>query len=69
MIYRPFWSVASANAVVVEADAFKETDVIYKALISRGHHDMLQTAELVTLYASASFYYCLSLKLTFTCFY
>ncbi|MCD9645215.1 hypothetical protein HAX54_033982 [Datura stramonium] len=37
-----------ANAVVVEADAFKETDVIYRALSSRGHHnDMLQTAELV----------------------
>lgn len=34
--------------MVVEADAFKETDVIYKALSSSGHHgDMLQTAELV----------------------
>lgn len=44
----PFWSGAAANAVVVEADAFKETDVIYRALSSRGHnHDMLQTAELV----------------------
>ncbi|XP_051130711.1 calmodulin calcium-dependent NAD kinase-like [Andrographis paniculata] len=43
-----FWSEARANAVVVEADAFKETDVIYRALSSRGHHqDMLQTAELV----------------------
>ncbi|KAL5542143.1 hypothetical protein UlMin_009853 [Ulmus minor] len=44
-----FWSgAAEANAVVVEADAFKETDVIYKAISSRGHHhDMLQTAELV----------------------
>ncbi|XP_047937837.1 calmodulin calcium-dependent NAD kinase-like [Salvia hispanica] len=45
---RSFWSGAAANAVVVEADAFKETDVIYRALSSRGHHqDMLQTAELV----------------------
>ncbi|XP_019432735.1 PREDICTED: uncharacterized protein LOC109339699 isoform X2 [Lupinus angustifolius] len=45
---RSFWSGAAANAVVVEADAFKETDVIYRALKSRGHHDdMLQTAELV----------------------
>ncbi|PWA34414.1 hypothetical protein CTI12_AA619360 [Artemisia annua] len=36
------------NVVVVEADAFKETNVIYRALISKGHHnDMLQTAELV----------------------
>ncbi|KAM7256443.1 hypothetical protein ACFE04_012184 [Oxalis oulophora] len=44
----PFWSGAAANAVVVEADAFKETDVIYRALNSRGHHnDMLQTSELV----------------------
>ncbi|KAI8561119.1 hypothetical protein RHMOL_Rhmol04G0312300 [Rhododendron molle] len=43
-----FWSGAAANAVVVEADAFKETDVIYRALNSMGHHeDMLQTAELV----------------------
>jgi hypothetical protein len=37
-----------ANAVVVEADAFKEADVIYRAISSMGHHnDMLQTAELV----------------------
>ncbi|KAJ1294481.1 hypothetical protein BS78_01G149400 [Paspalum vaginatum] len=37
-----------AEAVVVEADAFKETDVIYRAISSMGHHnDMLQTAELV----------------------
>ncbi|RXH78255.1 hypothetical protein DVH24_001773 [Malus domestica] len=43
-----FWSGAAADAVVVEADAFKETDVLYRALSSRGHHsDMLQTAELV----------------------
>ncbi|XP_034685091.1 uncharacterized protein LOC117914041 [Vitis riparia] len=41
-----FWSEAAADAVVVEADAFKETDVIYRALSSH-HHDMLQTAELV----------------------
>lgn len=43
-----FWLGAASKAVVVEADAFKESDVIYKALNSRGHHDdMLQTAELV----------------------
>ena len=43
-----FWSATASNAVVVEADAFKETDVIYKALNSRGRHgDMLQTAELL----------------------
>ncbi|KAL6620503.1 hypothetical protein ACP70R_035642 [Stipagrostis hirtigluma subsp. patula] len=43
-----FWSEAAAKAVVVEADAFKETDVIYRAISSRGHHnDMLRTAELV----------------------
>lgn len=47
---RAFWSGAAANTVVVEADAFKETDVIYRAISSRGHHDdMLQTAELVFL--------------------
>ncbi|KAG5075644.1 hypothetical protein JHK84_056875 [Glycine max] len=43
-----FWSGAASNAVVVEADAFKESDVIYRALSSRGHHDdMVQTAEFV----------------------
>ncbi|KAM0069393.1 putative Zeta toxin domain, P-loop containing nucleoside triphosphate hydrolase [Helianthus debilis subsp. tardiflorus] len=43
-----FWSGAAENAVVVEADAFKEMDVIYQALKSKGNHnDMLQTAELV----------------------
>lgn len=43
-----FWSEAAPNAVVVEADAFKETDVIYQKLSTMGHHhDMLQTAELV----------------------
>ena len=43
-----FWAEAAENVVVVEADAFKETDVIYRALSSKGHHhDMLQTAELV----------------------
>ncbi|KAK4281241.1 hypothetical protein QN277_012762 [Acacia crassicarpa] len=44
----PFWSGAAGNAVVIEADAFKESDVLYKALSSRGHHhDMIRTAELV----------------------
>ncbi|WOK99402.1 hypothetical protein Cni_G08114 [Canna indica] len=43
-----FWSGTEASRVVVEADAFKEMDVIYQAITSRGHHnDMLQTAELV----------------------
>ena len=46
MIGSAFWSGAEANCVVVEADAFKETDVVYRALSSH-HHDMLQTAELV----------------------
>lgn len=47
-MFRPLWSKDEANAVVVEADAFKETDVIYRAISSMGHHnDMLQTAELV----------------------
>lgn len=46
-----FWTNAEGNAVVVEADAFKETDVIYRAISSMGHHnDMLQTAELVSTY-------------------
>ena len=51
LICRAFWSGASANSVVVEADAFKETDVIYRAISSRGHHnDMLRTAELVNIF-------------------
>ncbi|KAI3829106.1 hypothetical protein L1987_03221 [Smallanthus sonchifolius] len=41
------WSRAVKNAVVVEADAFKETDVIYQALNEGHHNDMLQTSELV----------------------
>ncbi|KAL3517654.1 hypothetical protein ACH5RR_020243 [Cinchona calisaya] len=47
ILKEPFWVGASGNSVVIEADAFKESDVIYKALSSSGHHDMLQTAELV----------------------
>lgn len=48
ILKEPFWVGASSKAVVVEADAFKESDVIYKVLNSRGHHDdMLQTSELV----------------------
>ena len=40
--FRPFWIEAGKNALVVEGDAFKETDVIYRAMSSRGHHnDML----------------------------
>ncbi|KAK6937619.1 Zeta toxin domain [Dillenia turbinata] len=47
ILKEPFWSGAAGSAVIVEADAFKESDVIYKALSSRGHHhDMLRTAEL-----------------------
>ncbi|XP_050218860.1 calmodulin calcium-dependent NAD kinase [Mercurialis annua] len=41
-----FW--AGSAPLIVEADAFKESDVIYRALNAMGHHDdMLQTAELV----------------------
>ncbi|KAJ7977292.1 P-loop containing nucleoside triphosphate hydrolases superfamily protein [Quillaja saponaria] len=47
ILKEPFWAGAAGNAVVIEADAFKESDVLYKALSSRGHHDMIQTAELV----------------------
>ncbi|OIW06726.1 hypothetical protein TanjilG_11451 [Lupinus angustifolius] len=47
ILKEPFWAGAAGNAVVIEADAFKESDVIYRALSSRGHHDMIRTAELV----------------------
>ena len=49
---RPFW--AGADAVVIEADAFKESDVIYRALSSRGHADMIKTAEFVRFFVSNS---------------
>ncbi|CAN8247518.1 unnamed protein product [Cochlearia groenlandica] len=45
ILKEPFW--AGADAVLIEADAFKETDVIYRALSSRGHCDMIKTAEFV----------------------
>ena len=51
---RPFWAGAAGNAVVIEADAFKESDVIYRALSSKGHADMVHTAELVRINFSAS---------------
>ncbi|KAK7245395.1 hypothetical protein RIF29_40236 [Crotalaria pallida] len=48
ILKEPLWAGAAGNAVIIEADAFKESDVIYKALSSRGHHhDMIRTAELV----------------------
>nr|POE95990.1 hypothetical protein CFP56_37569 [Quercus suber] len=49
ILKEPFWAGAAGNAVKIEADAFKESDVIFRALSSRrhGHVDMLQTAELV----------------------
>ncbi|XP_034915261.1 calmodulin calcium-dependent NAD kinase isoform X2 [Populus alba] len=47
ILNEPFWAGAAGNAVVIEADAFKESDVIYRALSSRGHVDMIHTAELV----------------------
>ncbi|KAK2401977.1 P-loop containing nucleoside triphosphate hydrolase superfamily protein [Trifolium repens] len=38
----------SSKAVIVEAHAFKEKDVIYRALNNKGNYDdMLQTAEYV----------------------
>ncbi|KAI6694155.1 hypothetical protein NL676_021865 [Syzygium grande] len=48
ILQQPLWVEAASNAVVVEIDAFKETDVLYKALNTKGrHNDMLHTAELV----------------------
>ncbi|XWS76304.1 hypothetical protein CRYUN_Cryun01aG0164400 [Craigia yunnanensis] len=47
ILKEPFWAGAAGNAVVIEADAFKESDVIYRALSSKGHADMVRTAELV----------------------
>ncbi|CAN6439485.1 unnamed protein product [Victoria cruziana] len=42
-----YWAEAAKEAVVVEADAFKETDVLFRALSARGHDDIIHTAELV----------------------
>ncbi|GMH27971.1 hypothetical protein Nepgr_029814 [Nepenthes gracilis] len=47
ILKEPFWAEASRNAVIIEADAFKESDVIYRALSSSFHRDMAHTAELV----------------------
>ncbi|KAE8665413.1 Detected protein of confused Function [Hibiscus syriacus] len=47
ILKEPFWAGAAGNAVMIEADAFKESDVIYRALSKRGHSDMVHTAELV----------------------
>lgn len=43
----PFWSGVIQDAVVVEADAFKETDVIYRHLASMTSDDIAGNAELV----------------------
>ncbi|XP_047319233.1 calmodulin calcium-dependent NAD kinase-like [Impatiens glandulifera] len=46
ILNEPFWSGVANTLVVVEADAFKQKDVIFQAL--KGHHnDMLHTSELV----------------------
>ncbi|QCE07654.1 P-loop containing nucleoside triphosphate hydrolase [Vigna unguiculata] len=48
-----FWSQIATNAVIVEADAFKEKDDIYKALnsttvqLGRDHNEGLESAETV----------------------
>lgn len=48
ILQQPLWVEAASNAVVVEIDAFKETDAVYQALCANGlHDDMLHTAELV----------------------
>lgn len=43
-----FWSGVIDDAVVVEADAFKETDVIYRHLASMSSGDIAGNAELVS---------------------
>eukprot|EP00271_Cylindrocystis_brebissonii_P015085 TRINITY_DN3704_c0_g6_i1.p1 TRINITY_DN3704_c0_g6~~TRINITY_DN3704_c0_g6_i1.p1 ORF type:complete len:587 (+),score=94.36 TRINITY_DN3704_c0_g6_i1:473-2233(+) len=45
----PFWSKVAHNAVVVEADAFKEKDVVYRALLAseKDGGDVAQIAQLV----------------------
>ncbi|KAJ7296361.1 hypothetical protein O6H91_Y128600 [Diphasiastrum complanatum] len=43
----PFWSAVAQDAVVVEADAFKETDVIYRALSTLNRGDVAEAAQLV----------------------
>jgi len=44
--YSSFWSGVAGEAVVVAADAFKESDVIYQMLQSMD--DVVGTAELVS---------------------
>lgn len=47
---RPFWSGVAHKAIVVEADNFKENDVIYRALssMSAGAENISEAAELVS---------------------
>lgn len=45
---RCFWAKVAYDAVVVEADAFKEKDVIYRALSSDSLSNMARVAELVS---------------------
>ncbi|KAL5070355.1 hypothetical protein RYX36_021242, partial [Vicia faba] len=40
ILKEPFWAGASGNAVVIEADAFKESDVIYRTLRSTAFVDV-----------------------------
>ncbi|KAG0585552.1 hypothetical protein KC19_2G020400 [Ceratodon purpureus] len=47
-----FWSGVIHDAVVVEADAFKETDVIYRHLASMSSDDIAGNAELVHQYST-----------------
>ena len=42
-----FWSVAAGSAGVVEADAFKEKDAIFRALSHDTLNDLAQAAQLV----------------------
>jgi hypothetical protein len=48
--YSSFWSGVASEAVVVAADAFKETDVIYQTLQSMD--DVVGTAELVQQFST-----------------
>eukprot|EP00850_Spirogloea_muscicola_P014422 SM000103S09514 [mRNA] locus=s103:396998:399000:+ [translate_table: standard] len=44
---RCFWSSVAQDAVIVEADAFKEKDVLYKELSRMSSHDSAEVAQLV----------------------
>jgi hypothetical protein len=57
VLQNAFWSGVIHEAVVVEADAFKETDVVYRHLASMSSDDIAGNAELVSTVSILPFFF------------